>query len=46
MLRIFEKFQQLNPAKVNKRCQAMIQLLKRYCTPATTSYFMKFYFVK
>ena len=24
----------------------MIQLLERYCNPATTSYFMKFYFVK
>ena len=39
MYRIFEKYQQLKTAKVNKKCQAMIQLLKRYCT-AATSYFI------
>ena len=32
--------------QILKKCQAMIQLLKWYSTPATTSYFMKFYFVK
>ena len=43
---IFEKYQQGKAEKLNKKCQAMIQLLKRYCTPAATSYLMKFYFVK
>ena len=35
-----------NTVKVNNKCQAMIRLLKQYCTAATTSYFMTFYFFK
>ena len=42
---IFEKYQQLKTSKVNKKFQAMIKLLKRYCNPAKASYFLKFYFV-
>ena len=38
--------QTIEDGKVIQKCQAMIQLLKGYCTPATKSYFMKSYVVK
>ena len=43
---IFKKtlFHKIPPVAVSAK--NMLELLKRHCTPATTSYFIKFFFVK